>query len=211
MRSLVADALSSRGFAVEVAGDAAAAIAVLDSFDPDCLVTDIDLGQRPNGVELATIIRSRAPHVAVVFLTNLARSAAVRVAGDVVGDASFVNKGAVESIDELMDAVEAALDDRPVSRDLPETDARAALLSLRPAQLETLRHIATGATNAEIARRRGVSVRAVEKSVERVFQSLGLGGDHTSTPRVAAASLYIATLGDPSSGLSQQPTPGDPE
>jgi DNA-binding NarL/FixJ family response regulator len=204
MRSLVADALGSRGFVVEAHGDAASALAGLEAFDPDCLVTDIDLGLRPNGVELATIVRSRAPQVAVVFLTNLSRSAAVGIARDVVSGASFVNKGAIESIDELVDAVEAVLEDRPVSKDLPASDSRAALLALRPAQLDTLRHVATGATNAEIARRRGVSVRAVEKSVERVFQALGLTGNETSTPRVAAAALYISTLGDPSSGLSPQ-------
>jgi DNA-binding NarL/FixJ family response regulator len=211
MRSLVADALGGRGFVVEARGDAAGALAVLETFDPDCLVTDIDLGQRPNGVELATIVRSRAPQVAVVFLTNLSRSAAVGIARDVVSDASFVNKGAIESVDELVDAVEAALDESPTSRDLPASDSRAALLALRPAQLDTLRHVATGASNAEIARRRGVSVRAVEKSVERVFQSLGLTGIETSSPRVAAAALYISTLGDPSSGLSPRATAGTPE
>jgi DNA-binding NarL/FixJ family response regulator len=211
MRSLVADALGGRGFAVEARGDAAGALAALEAFDPDCLVTDIDLGQRPNGVELATIVRSRAPQVAVVFLTNLSRSAAVGIARDVVSDASFVNKGAIESVDELVDAVEAALDESPTSRDLPASDSRAALLALRPVQLDTLRHVATGATNAEIARRRGVSVRAVEKSVERVFQSLGLAGNESSSPRVAAAALYISTLGDPSSGLSPRSTAGTAE
>jgi len=202
MRSLVAEALGGRGFAVEARGDAAGALAALDAFDPDCLVTDIDLGQRPNGVELATLVRSRAPQVAIVFLTNLSRAAAGGVASDVVAGASFVNKGAIESIDELVDAVEAALDERPLSRDLPPTDARAALLSLSASQLETVRLLATGATNAEIARRRGVSVRAAEKSVERVFAALGLSGGGPSTPRVAAAALYISTLGDPSSGLA---------
>ncbi|WP_431278925.1 response regulator [Leifsonia poae] len=198
---LIADALRGRGFDVEARENAAGALAILDTFDPDGLVTDIDLGERPNGVDLATIVRSRAPHVAVVFLSNLSRAAALGQARDVVSSASFVNKGAIESIDELVDAVEAALESRPVARELEAGDARAAILALSSTQLDTARHLAAGASNAEIARRRGVSVRAVEKSVERIFAALGLTGSEAVTPRVAAASLYITTFGDPASGL----------
>jgi DNA-binding NarL/FixJ family response regulator len=201
MRSLIAEALRGRGFEVEARQDAAGALAALDTFDPDGLVTDIDLGERPNGVDLATIVRSRAPHVAIVFLSNLSRAAALGQGRDVVASASFVNKGAIESIDELVDAVEAALESRPVERELPPGDARLAMLALSSTQLDTVRHLATGASNAEIARRRGVSVRAVEKSVERIFAALGFTGSESVTPRVAAASLYITTFGDPSSGL----------
>jgi DNA-binding NarL/FixJ family response regulator len=202
MRSLVGDAFRQRGFAVESAAAAHDALQLAERTDPDLLVTDIDLGSRPNGVELATILRERAPHVAVLFLSNLSREAAAAHARATVAGASYVNKGAIASVDELVDAAEAVLADRPVTHEDERTGTQAALLRLSPAQLETTRLLAAGLTNAEIARRRGVSVRAVEKSVERVFQALGLsGGEPTTTPRVALATLYVATLGDPASGL----------
>lgn len=201
MRSLVADAFAQRGFDVAAAASAVEGLRIVDEADPDLLVTDIDLGSRPNGVELATIVRKRAPHVAVLFLSNLSRDAAAAQAKDTVAGASFVNKGAIGSVDELVDAAEAVLADRPVEHLDASTGPRAALLRLSPAQRETTRLLASGLTNAEIARRRGVSVRAVEKSVERVFQALGLAGDDGTAPRVAAATLYTATFGDPGSGL----------
>ena len=201
MRALVASALGQNGFDVHEAATAAEALAVLDASDPDLLVTDIELGERPNGLELATIVRHRAPQIAVLFLSNLSREAALRRARDAVSDASFVNKAAIASTGELVEAAEAALADRPVAFDVERTDARAALLGLPEAQLETTRMLAAGLSNAEIARRRNVSVRAVEKSVERVFAALGLTGDDRTTPRVAAATLYTRTFGDPGSGL----------
>jgi len=200
MRSLVCDAFAARGFEVASAGSAAEALERAEPFDPDLLVTDIDLRQRPNGLELATILRARAPHVAVLFLSNLSRDAAAAQAHSTVAGASFVNKSAVESVDELVDAAEAVLADRPVTHEPAASDAQARLLRLTPAQLETTRLLASGLSNAEIARRRGVSVRAVEKSVERVFAALGIGGERT-TPRVTAATLYTTTFGDPASGL----------
>ncbi|WP_082889141.1 response regulator [Leifsonia xyli] len=201
MRSLVVDAFAQRGFDAAGAADAAAALELAQTTDPDLLVTDIDLGRRPNGVELATILQQRAPHVAVMFLSNLSRDAAAAQARSTVMHASFVNKGAVESVEELVDAAEAVLADRPVAREHVGTDARSRLLALTAAQLETTRLLAAGLTNAEIARRRNVTVRAVEKSVERVFAALGLAGGERTTPRVAAATLYAATFGDPATGL----------
>ena len=202
MRSLVAEALERRGFDVTPAASSADALLLADQVDPDLLVTDIDLGERPNGLELATILRERAPYVAIVFLSNLSREAASARARETVAGASFVNKGAIADIDELVVAAEAALSERPVSREAPSGDGRAALLRLSEAQLETTRLLAAGFSNAEIARRRGVTVRAVEKSVERIFNALGVSGDDRVTPRVAAATLYTATFGDPHTGLA---------
>ena len=201
MRALVASALTQSGFEVREAASAADALAILDATDPDLLVTDIELGERPNGLELATIVRHRSPQIAVLFLSNLSREAALRRARDAVSDASFVNKAAIASTSELVQAAEAALADRPVAFDLDGGDGRLALLGLTEAQLETTRMLAAGLSNAEIARRRVVSVRAVEKSVERVFAALGLTGDDRLTPRVATATLYTRTFGDPGSGL----------
>lgn len=201
LRSLVADAFAQRGFEVDSSPSAVEALRVVEAADPDLLVTDIDLGSRPNGVELATILRERAPQIAVVFLSNLSLEAATAQARDTVAGASFVNKGAIASVDELVDAAEAVLADRPIRKVTDPEGAQGALLRLSPAQRETTRLLAAGFTNAEIARRRGVSVRAVEKSVERVFQALGIAGDDGTAPRVAAATLYTATYGDPRSGL----------
>ena len=102
MRSLVADAFGQRGFEVTASPSAVEALRVADEADPDLLVTDIDLGSRPNGVELATILRERAPHIAVLFLSNVSREAAAAQAKDTVAGASFVNKGAIASVDELV-------------------------------------------------------------------------------------------------------------
>jgi DNA-binding NarL/FixJ family response regulator len=201
MRSLVADAFRQRGFAVASGVSAQDALEQAREFDPDLLVTDIDLRRRPNGVELATILRQTAPHVAVLFLSNLSRDAAAAQARSTVEGASFVNKAAIESVEELVDAAEAVLADRPIAREQATSDAASRLLGLTAAQLETTRLVAAGMSNAEIARRRSVSVRAVEKTIERVFAALGLSGAEGTTPRVAAATLYTATFGDPATGL----------
>ena len=54
---------------------------------------------------------------------------------------------------------------------LPESSA---LESLTPTEREIAHGIAQGASNAELARRRGVAVRTVANQVRAVFEKLGV-------------------------------------
>jgi len=60
LRTLIADVLVAEGFVVQTAGTAAEARKVADDFDPDVALLDIELGDGPNGIDLAGIFRKRA-------------------------------------------------------------------------------------------------------------------------------------------------------
>ncbi len=80
--------------------------------DPDVLVTDIDLGTRPNGVELAHVVRSLSPGCAIVFLTNYPSEAAF---SELPAGSTFVNKSSLDSVDGLINAVNSTLVELPVT------------------------------------------------------------------------------------------------
>lgn len=197
MRSLVADALRHAGFEVHDRPSASTALADLDEIDPDVLVTDIDLGSRPNGMEMATIVHARAPHCATVFLTNYPRASIAPGEGVPAAGSVFLDKVALESVEQLVAAVESALAEKPLPpRHLPD-GPDAALAHLTRTQLDVLRCIALGWSNAEIARRRASSLRSVEKMVTRTFDALGVNHNPDINPRVAAAQLYVRRFGLP--------------
>ena len=97
MRVLVGDTLTHAGFVVHTAGSAVEALTEFDGFDPDLLVTDIDLGVRPNGVDLANIVTVKAPHCAIVFLTNYPNASTAPGSAGVPPKSLFVDKAAVQS------------------------------------------------------------------------------------------------------------------
>lgn len=196
MRSLVADALRHAGFEVHDRPSASTALADLDEIDPDVLVTDIDLGSRPNGMEMATIVHARAPHCATVFLTNYPRAGIAPGEGVPVGSV-FLDKVALESVEQLVAAVESALAEKPLPPRQAPDGPDAALGHLTRTQLDVLRCIALGWSNAEIARRRESSLRSVEKMVTRTFDALGVNHNPDLNPRVAAAQLYVRRFGMP--------------
>ena len=208
MRALIADALRHAGFTVHDSASAGAALAHFDEIDPDVLITDIDLGSRPNGIELAAIVNAKSPATTIVFLTNYPRAGIAPGAANAPAGSVFVNKAAIESVDALIDAVNAALTSTPAStaRSAP-TEAPAELIArLTRTQLDTLRLVAHGASNAEIARQRATTLRALEKTLSRTFDALGLTHDASITPRVAATNLYLRVF-----GFAPTPEPASPE
>lgn len=65
---LIADALTDRGFAVEVVPDAAAALRHLRSgAEVDILFTDVDLGNGMDGAALAQIVHEMRPGLQIIY------------------------------------------------------------------------------------------------------------------------------------------------
>ncbi len=143
---------------------------------PDVLVLDLNL---PEGLSLDAIpgLRSEFPRTQVVILTMQSEPAYARRALG-AGALGYVLKEAAES--ELVEAVRrAALGDTYLN---PRLGARVAAEpppgppdGLSEREVEVLRMIALGHTNAEIAERLYLSVRTVETHRAHIQQKLGLG------------------------------------
>ena len=197
VRTLLAEALERASFEVTACSSSKAALAAFPKTDPDLLIADIDLGSRPNGVELATILRTMAPYLGLVFITNYPSIRAFERTISPPDRYAFLQKDLLDSTDRLLEVVESALNDmEPPHREFaPVEDSP--IFSLTATQLEILRAIAAGLTNSEIAQRRNSSLRAVEKMVARTFEALGLSDDTGSNPRVVATNLFTRTYGYP--------------
>ncbi len=197
LRTLLSSALTSSGFQVTACASANDAIKAFPKTDPDVLIADIDLGDRPNGVELATILRAQAPYLAVVFVTNYPTTKAFERTIAPPPRYALLQKDLLESTDQLIDVVESALNDADDPKVIMQDDPDHPFLKLTASQLEIVRLLAAGLTNAQIAERRGSTLRAVERMVTRAFETLGLNDDPRHNPRVVVANLYTKTFGYP--------------
>ena len=197
IRVLLAETLETAGFGVNSCSSAKQAISAFDKFDPDLLIADIELGSRPNGVELATILRTKAPYLSLLFITNYPSIRAFERTISPPKHYAFLQKDLLDSKTRLLEIVESALTDARVPQVHAGPAQDSAMFSLTPTQLEILRAIAAGLTNGEIAQRRGASLRAIEKMVERIFLKLELNDTLGTNPRILAANTYTRTYGYP--------------
>jgi DNA-binding NarL/FixJ family response regulator len=96
----------------------------------------------------------------------------------------------------VIEALEAVLRDEVEKRRVAD-DADAAVARLSRAQLDALRMMAEGLSNAEIAAQRGISKRAAESLIQRTISTLGISPDERLNPRVQAVRIYFQYTGVP--------------
>jgi DNA-binding NarL/FixJ family response regulator len=191
IRSLTISLLENAGFDVAGAETAAEAIAILRDYDPDAMLVDLDLGEGPGGAEVLAYADRYAPWIALVVLTNAPSPEVAGVDGRLIPSrAAYLHKRSLANAALLLETLEEVLRDQAPRRD--DSEASGPLSALSRDQLEVLRLIAAGLSNAEIAARRGTSSHGVEQIVQRLIQRLKVEKGSTTNPRVQLVRLYYA-------------------
>ena len=163
----------------------------------DVGVFDLDLGSGPTGVDLAVRLRRQQPDLGVVLLTV---SADPRVMGidpaNLPLGTRYVGKDRLTDGSELCRAVLSAWAS-PAADPPDDSELRVPRVDLGDAQMEVLRLIAEGLSNSEIARRRHVTVHAVERAITRLNRQLGVSATSAVSARVELAAYYWRLAGRP--------------
>jgi DNA-binding NarL/FixJ family response regulator len=192
LRDLLATAIETRGFVVDTAASAADAKRAFGRADPDAAIIDVELGPGPNGFDLADIFRRRAPHLAIIFLTNVPDPRFVAPEStELPNGIAYLRKSMLSDADSLITVLDATLrgvSDRSFRQDL---DTRRPLAELTAKQVAVLRLIAEGKTNAQIAEVRGVTIKAIEDTVTRIGVALGIDSSVEGNVRVAVARKFL--------------------
>ena len=198
LRHALAIALQSDSLDV-VASCATAAEAMAAARDHviDALVTDLDLGARPNGIELAHALRRDDPDLAIVVLTSYADPRLVGTsASQLPPGTEYVMKQSVSHLDAIGQAIARAV--ARTTSPVPARDVRgASAVGLTDVQMETLRLVAAGQTNEQIAAERVVTQKSVEVTIARLSRRLGIPAGRAGNQRVLLTRAYYELGGQP--------------
>lgn len=193
LRSLLADSIEQAGFEVFTAANSADARRTINAVDPDAVVLDIDLGVGPNGFDVAEALRAKSDETGIVFLTSLPDPRfAGRDAKAVYKNAAYLNKNLLENTDTLLDALEAVLTERDITKFRHHELKNRPLADLSRTQIQVLQLVAEGKTNQQIADARQRSIAATESAITRTLEILGISSDSDANVRVTAARKYLA-------------------
>jgi DNA-binding NarL/FixJ family response regulator len=191
-------ALKSQG--IEVAASitsAANAINAIRDFDPDVVVLDIDLGTGPTGLDLADLLSRQKPLLGIVLLTSAVDPRLVRASlPEVPSNAVYLVKSAVTDITVLTDAIKQAHEQaQHGSTANAKADQSFNDIDLTDIQMETLRLVAQGHSNSEIARQRFVAETTVEQTIAKIASLLGIKQTSSANQRVHIARMYFRMRG----------------
>lgn len=186
---------------VGAASDGQAALAAATELRPDVVITDIDLGSPPNGIELGRQIRKRLPGCGILLLSNHTYRQYLQMIP--VAEAagwSYLLKKSVATVATLVRAVQGVamglmvLDPALNEGFHPHSGSRLSRLTAR--QLQVLRLMSEGHTNAAIAERLSISTKSVENYLTAIYQELCIWQDGSSVhPRVKAVLVYLRETG----------------
>lgn len=196
-RLMIVTALRSQGIDVVLeTAEASTALEQAKSADIDVALLDLQLGKGPTGIDLAVALRRDAPKLGILFLTSYEDPRLLNPnLPELPFGSVYLNKKSISEIETLLEAINLAKQPRAVVAKRVSKTKTGPIASLTDTQLETLRLMAQGLSNAEIAKRRYVTEKSVETSIARLAKTMGLVQDPTKNQRVHMAKVYFRALG----------------
>lgn len=178
LRNLLVSLLETNGFRTFPAESAAEARSLSKIHDFDLAVIDIDLGAGPNGVDLSKVLLSAQPGIAILFLTNISDPRLLGIGPDQLpAEYGYLVKSQLKDPELLVSTIEKVLRNEvtpDIQQNLEESHP---FKRLSNSQIEVLRLVATGYTATQIAERRGTTVRAVQRMVQRACDAAGIASN----------------------------------
>ena len=181
-------------------GDAAALLRAVEEDVPDVVVTDIRMppDHTDEGLRAAVRIRELRPEVGVLVLSQyVERNYAAQLLTSSAERVGYLLKDRVAQVEEFLDALErvhaggAAIDPEVVRQLLIRTTHSDPLTRLTPRERTVLEALAEGHTNAAIGEKLHISLSAVEKNLNAIFDKLGLSRTTGYSRRVLAVLRYL--------------------
>lgn len=194
---------------VEIVASVADGDALLDAVEahrPDAVLTDVRMppSHGTEGIEVAREIRRRHPDIGVVILSQHADEGyVIELLRDGVAGYGYLLKERVGDRDELVRALrQTAAGGSVVDPVLVEAlvrrrsaESASPLRELTPRELDVLREMAQGKSNAAIAASLSLSESSIEKYTNSIFSKLGLGEEPALHRRVAAVIAFLREQG----------------
>lgn len=191
--------------AVTVVAAVSSAAELLDAVDrlrPAAVMTDIRMppGHHTEGIEAAHAIREKHPAIGVVVLSQHADDHyALELFKHGAAGYAYLLKDRIGEPDDLVAALKEVVAGRSaVDPEIVEAlvtwrtrQASSPISDLTSRELDVLREMAAGRTNAAVARTLRLSESAVEKYSTSVFSKLGLTEEPEVHRRVAAVLAYL--------------------
>lgn len=188
-RTMVGEMLSASGITVRPVASVAEALNVLDEFDPNVVLTDLDLGDGPDGADLLTKVAEERPWTGMVVMTaHASPELAINDASRIPEQAGYIVKSEIHSIQNLISVIQESII-MPGNFNGSDSENEEKI-TITTSQAEILRMIADGLSNTSIAEARGITLRAAEALIQRTFVALGVNGDSSINPRVVAVRKW---------------------
>ena len=193
IRQMFEEMLKSAGDRYSLAGtaeDAEQAVSFCRTHPVDLVLMDVVMGSGADGIEAAQCIKSFSPETKILLVTSMPESSFIRRAKE-AGIESFWHKEIQEA--PLLDVMDRTMRGESVyPSQMPEVWlGNTVSTSLTERELDVLRGLVGGSTNAEIAAELGISERSVKQHITDMLNKTGFKSRLQLAVRARGGGLVI--------------------
>lgn len=175
-------------------------VTAMESFkknQPDVAILDIDLGAGPTGIDLANKIRKINHRVGIVFCTSYKDIRFIKNESHYYPPHTvLLKKSDIVNLDKVSNAIHEALElVRDADETKPDQLSEKFYKNLTTLEIELLAMVASGVSNKNIAKERGISTKSCENAIARLAKKLDIPATENNNQRVLLTRKYFELSG----------------
>jgi DNA-binding NarL/FixJ family response regulator len=196
--TMMSKAVEAEGF--KLLGAATDVVTAMESFkknQPDVAILDIHLGAGPTGIDLANKIRKINHRVAIVFCTSYKDIRFIKNESHYYPPHTvLLKKSDIVNLDKISNAIHEALElVRDADETKPDQLSEKFYKNLTNLEIELLAMVASGVSNKNIAKERGISTKSCENAIARLAKKLDIPATENNNQRVLMTRKYFELSG----------------
>jgi len=196
--TMMSKAVEAEGF--KILGAATDVVTAMESFkknQPDVAILDIDLGAGPTGIDLANKIRKINHRVAIVFCTSYKDIRFIKNESHYYPPHTvLLKKSDIVNLEKVSNAIHEALEMvRDADETKPDQLSEKFYKNLTNLEIELLAMVASGVSNKNIAKERGISTKSCENAIARLAKKLDIPATENNNQRVLMTRKYFELSG----------------
>jgi DNA-binding NarL/FixJ family response regulator len=196
--TMMSKAVEAEGF--KLLGATTNVVTAMESFkknQPDVAILDIDLGAGPTGIDLANKIRKINHRVGIVFCTSYKDIRFIKNESHYYPPHTvLLKKSDIVNLDKVSNAIHEALElVRDADETKPDQLSEKFYKNLTTLEIELLAMVASGVSNKNIAKERGISTKSCENAIARLAKKLDIPATENNNQRVLMTRKYFELSG----------------
>lgn len=167
------------------------AIAAAKETSPTVAILDLDLGEGPTGIDLAHRLRKFNPKIGVIILSTYTEPRLIGTKQPPLPENSiYIVKQSISDTKVLLDAITNCVKSGPDLAKVKSPSRTTPVSKIKDTQIEIMRLVASGISNAQIAEMLVMQEASVEKAIARLIKQLDIKATNRQNQRVLIAQEY---------------------
>ena len=188
-KNIVSEMISKLGHNCNSVTNVNDALIFIKKSKPNLVITDLDFGEGPTGLDLINKIHKDHPEIGLVVLTAHRSPLLVDASfKQLPPNVRYVIKSEIDAINTFEEILRNVISDKKSIKSHSSKNENEIFVS--KTQAELLQLIAQGFSNQAIAEKRGTTLRAVEALINRTYEALNLKVSDSRNLRVEAVKLW---------------------